>query len=152
MKIVNERNFWSGVMFVGFGLFFSLFGRRYELGTAERMGPAFFPTALGLLLMLLGVIISLAALSPRAGEERIEAIRIDALAWIVGSIVAFALLLRPAGLVVAMSAMILIGGRGSHDFRWRDLLLLTIGLVSLVLVVFIWGLNLTIPTWPAFIK
>ena len=57
MKIRNAKDFWSGVMFIAFGLFFAGFARQYDLGTAARMGPAYFPTMLGLLLVLVGAMI-----------------------------------------------------------------------------------------------
>ncbi len=43
MKIKNAKDFWSGVMFIAFGLFFAGFARQYDLGTAARMGPGLLP-------------------------------------------------------------------------------------------------------------
>ena len=50
MVIRHERDFWSGVMFAVFGALFVVFAQSYELGSAQRMGPAFFPTILGFIL------------------------------------------------------------------------------------------------------
>ena len=48
MRIKNSKDFWSGVMFIGTGLFFMLWAIfNYQMGTAVRMGPAYFPTVLG---------------------------------------------------------------------------------------------------------
>ena len=47
---------------------------------------------------------------------------------------------------------ILLAAFGSHDFKWKEAVLLAIGLVLLVLAVFIWGLKLTIPIYPAFMQ
>jgi hypothetical protein len=45
-------------MFIGSGLFFMIWAMSYyQMGTAVRMGPAYFPTMLGGLLAVLGVII-----------------------------------------------------------------------------------------------
>jgi hypothetical protein len=71
---------------------------------------------------------------------------------VLGAVVAFGLLLRPAGLVVALIALIGISSFGSHKFKARDTVLLAIGLCLLVLAVFIYGLGLTIPVWPAFMR
>ena len=46
----------------------------------------------------------------------------------------------------------LISGMGSHDRNFKQLLVLTAGLVILVLTVFIYGLGLTLPVWPAFMR
>ena len=57
MKIKNSKDFWSGVMFIGTGLFFMLWAIfNYQMGTAVRMGPAYFPTVLGFLLAGTGVV------------------------------------------------------------------------------------------------
>ena len=55
MKIVNGRDFWSGAMFIAIGLGFMIASREYQMGSAVRMGPAYFPTVLGGLLAVLGV-------------------------------------------------------------------------------------------------
>ena len=50
-------------MFTAFGLFFVAFAQQYDMGTAARMGPAFFPTVLGGLLLLLGVVVAFKGLT-----------------------------------------------------------------------------------------
>jgi hypothetical protein len=58
MKIKSPKDFWSGLMFIGSGLFFMIWALiYYQMGTAVRMGPAYFPTVLGGLLAVLGLII-----------------------------------------------------------------------------------------------
>src|ERR671939_482457 len=64
MKIKSPKDFWAGVMFVGTGVFFMVWAvEHYQMGTAVRMGPAYFPTVLGGLLALLGVVILLESLA-----------------------------------------------------------------------------------------
>ena len=70
----------------------------------------------------------------------------------LGAVVAFGLLLRPAGLLVALAALVIISSLGSDAFRLRDVLLLTVGLAVLVLIVFIYGLSMTVPVLPAFMN
>jgi hypothetical protein len=153
MKIRNEQNFWAGVMFLVFGLGFMVLAREYDMGTAQRMGPAYFPTILGGLLAALGLIVSITSLgSEKKSEGKVEKFHFDALAWVLGAVVAFGLLLRPMGLVVALVALVVISGFGSHDRNLKHLAILTVGLVALVLAVFIYGLGLTIPVWPSFMR
>ena len=60
MKIKSQKDFWSGLMFIGSGLFFALWAMEfYQMGTAVRMGPAYFPTVLGFLLAVLGAVVLL---------------------------------------------------------------------------------------------
>lgn len=57
MQIKNGKDFWAGLMYLGFGLGFAMVAQQYNMGTAVRMGPAYFPTVLGGILALLGAII-----------------------------------------------------------------------------------------------
>src|SRR3954466_826669 len=58
MRIKNPKDFWAGLMFIGTGLFFAIFAyANYQMGTAVRMGPAYFPFLLGGLLAFLGVLV-----------------------------------------------------------------------------------------------
>lgn len=152
MQIHNHKDFWSGVMFVGAGALFAGFAQEYEMGTGQRMGPAFFPTALGILLAVLGVIVGIKGLAGDKRDGKVEKFHFDALGWVLGAVVLFGLLLRPAGLIVALIALIGVSAFGSHEFKWKEVIILTVGLIVLVLAVFIWGLRLTIPIYPAFMQ
>src|SRR5260221_12420497 len=58
MKVKSPKDFWAGLMFMGFGLFFTVWAViYYQMGTAVRMGPAYFPTVLGGMLAVLGLIV-----------------------------------------------------------------------------------------------
>ena len=58
MQIKNGKDFLAGAMFIVLGLAFLLVAQKnYQMGTAVRMGPAYFPSVLGGLLALLGVIV-----------------------------------------------------------------------------------------------
>ena len=71
MKIRSQKDFWSGLMFIGSGLFFALWAMTfYQMGTAVRMGPAYFPTMLGFLLAVLGaaVLLQSVAMEPEGDQ------------------------------------------------------------------------------------
>ena len=58
LRIKAPKDFWAGLMFIGFGGFFMAWAlSHYQMGTAVRMGPAYFPTVLGGLLVFLGVLV-----------------------------------------------------------------------------------------------
>ena len=70
MKIKSQKDFWAGLMFLAFGLFFAIYGAaHYQMGTAVRMGPAYFPTLLGGLLTILGAIVLAQSLAAGDGEK-----------------------------------------------------------------------------------
>ena len=75
MKIKSPKDFWSGLMFVAVGVFFAVWAIiYYQMGTAVRMGPAYFPTVLGGLMAVLGAIVLASSFAPRAGgkKEKLE--------------------------------------------------------------------------------
>lgn len=152
MRIRNPADFWSGVMFLLFGLAFAGFAIEFDMGTPQRMGPAYFPTVLGGLLALIGAGIALKSLSGRTVDGSIEPFHFGPIAFVLGAVVAFALLLRPAGLMVSLVVLVVVSSLGSHEFKMRDTVLLAAGLCLFVLAVFIYGLGLTIPVWPAFLR
>jgi Tripartite tricarboxylate transporter TctB family len=55
MQIKNGKDFWAGLMYLAFGAAFMLVARNYAMGSALRMGPAYFPTVLGGILVVLGL-------------------------------------------------------------------------------------------------
>ena len=58
MRIKGPKDFWAGLMFIGFGAFFIIWAlTHYQMGTAVRMGPAYFPAMLGGLMLFLGVLV-----------------------------------------------------------------------------------------------
>jgi hypothetical protein len=150
MKIKNAKDFWSGVLFIACGLFFAGFAQQYGMGTAARMGPAYFPTMLGGLLALLGAIVAFKGLSIAVPDSQVDRFYFKPLLLVLGAVVLFGLLLRPAGLLVALAALIIVSSLGSGEFKWREILPLTAGLAALVWVVFIYGLSMTLPVLPAF--
>lgn len=152
MRIRHQKDFWSGVMFLAVGLAFVGLARNYELGTAQRMGPGYFPTALGALLAVLGLIVAIKGLAREERGGDIDRFHFGPLAVVLGAVALFALLLRPAGLVAALTVLIGVSAYASHEFRLREVVPLAAFLVVLVLAVFIWGLGLVVPVWPAFVQ
>jgi hypothetical protein len=63
----------------------------------------------------------------------------------------FGLLLTTAGLVVSVVALVIGSSLASHEFTWRATLLNTVVLVGFALIVFVYGLGLQFPVWPAFV-
>jgi fumarate reductase subunit C len=152
VRIKHQKDFWSGVMFLAVGLAFVGLSQRYELGTAQRMGPGYFPTALGALLAVLGLIVAIKGLAREEPGSEIERFHFGPLLVVLGAVALFALLLRPAGLVAALLVLIGVSAYASHEFRVREVIPLAAFLVVLVLAVFIWGLGLVVPVWPVFMQ
>lgn len=150
MHIRNQKDFWAGLLFATFGLFFSGFGTRYTFGTAARMGPGYFPTVLGILLIILGAVIALSALSPKTEASHVAKFDWRTIGLVLGSVVLFGALLNRAGLIVALAALVIVSSYASHEFGWRATLINTVVLIVLCLAVFVYALSLQFPLWPTF--
>lgn len=148
-RIRNPKDFWAGVLFILTGIAAILIGSRYNLGTAARMGPGYFPRILGMLLILLGGILALRAL--RTNGPPIPAWRWRATLVVLGSVVLFGLIVTRAGLALSTVILIVLASIASTEFRWREALVSGLFLAVLAVGVFIIGLKLQLPIWPMFI-
>ena len=147
MRIKNPTDFWTGLLFGGFGLFVSLYAAtHYQIGSAIRMGPGYFPTCIGALVALLGI--ALMASSLRVPGPRLPRIPLRPVALILASGVAFGYLLKPLGLVAATVVLVVVSALGGHEFRWREVLVLAAVLAVFSIGVFVLGLGLPFPLWP----
>jgi hypothetical protein len=145
---VQSKDFWSGVIFVAVGLAAVGFGRNHPMGTVMRMGPAYFPTVLGGLLTLIGLIAIGRALLVRGLP--VGRLAYGKLALVTAANVLFALLLRPLGLVGALVILVVVSAYASARFRWPVALALAVGLAVGSSIIFVWLLGLPIPiigTW-----
>ena len=151
MKIRNHRDFWAGVMFLVFGLLFMVLSQQYTLGTAAKMGPGYFPTVLGGIMALLGVLIAIGGLGASGQSLRIDRVQARPILLILGAVLLFAVALPRLGMVVSLVLLIGISALATHEFRLRDTLISIVVLIALAWVVFVWGLELQFPVWPRFL-
>src|SRR6185295_9990012 len=113
--IRNPKDFWIGLIYIFFGSSAILIARDYSLGTAIKMGPAYFPTILGGLLVLIGVVSVIRSFIV-AGIP-IGAFGFKGLGLVTLSVVVFGFLVRGAGLVVALPLLVIISAYASIRFR-----------------------------------
>lgn len=197
MLIKNGKDLWAGIMFTGTGIFFMAASRAFPMGTAVRMGPAYFPTVLGGILVVLGlVILSRAFLSkihhsvnvfPFRWPLALTGVALVGIAWasakwfasmgpianlvhwgmaavalflllgafgpralwiILAGTVAFGYLLKPLGLVLATVVVVVVSAWGGHEFKLREVIILTVVLAIFGVAVFVYGLGLPMNIWP----
>jgi hypothetical protein len=146
MKIRNMKDFLAGLMFIAFGAAATALAQNYNMGTAARMGPGYFPTVLGGVLAVLGVIILMESFV--VDGEGPKNISFRPLILVLLSTVIFGVLLRPLGLVLALFALIAVSALGGHEFKWKEVLVLFAILASGSVAVFVYGLQLQFPLWP----
>ncbi len=151
MRIKNSKDFYTGVLFILFGAAFTWGATKYNMGTAAKMGPGYFPFILGGLLIAIGVIVFTRSLVSASGDGRVGRFAVKAAVLMFGSIATFALMLRTFGLVAAIFAIILISSLASSESRFKETLISAVVLCLASLAMFVYGLNLQIPVWPVFI-
>lgn len=151
MHIRNKRDFWSGMLFIATGLLFAVLSQQYQMGTASRMGPGWFPTALGIILVILGAITLTGSLSKSAGEAELEPVGWREIGLILGAVALFAGLLTHLGMVLSATILILIAAIASHEFRLKETLISIAVLLVMSYLVFAKGLELQFPVWPTFL-
>jgi hypothetical protein len=139
----NPKDFWTGLIYICFGSSAILIARDYGMGTAVKMGPAYFPTILGGLLVGIGVISVIRSfVVPGA---LIGAFAFKGLILVSVSVLLFGLVVRGAGLAVAIPLLVIISARASSRFRWRATLIMAAGLTIFCVLVFVKGLGIPLP-------
>lgn len=137
----------AGGLLIAVGIAFSLYAMRYSLGTLTRMGPGFFPMALGVLLALLGVLVAAPALR-RAGAAPVPHLR--ALFTILAAVAIFGLTVREVGMVPATFLLVGVAACAQREVRFVPTLLLAGALSALAVLIFARGLGVLLPAfaWP----
>lgn len=146
--IRGTKDFWTGLIYIFFGSGAILIAREYDMGRAIKMGPAYFPTVLGGVLIFIGLL-SLIRSFMKEGTP-IGAFTLKGLAFVSLSVVVFGLIVRGAGLLVALPVLVLVSAYASTRFRWIPSILLAAGLTVFCIFVFLKGLGVPLPllgTW-----
>ena len=151
MKIRNQKDFWSSVMFITFGVLYMVWSQDYQFGTAQRMGPGYFPTVLGGLLIFLGILVGLPTFKADAEETVVDPSGWRGLTVVLGAVILYGVLLPRLGFVISMAVLVILSAMASREFTWKAALLSTIVLGIGSYVVFVNGLNLQFPVWPTFL-
>ena len=150
MKIAlrNNKDFWAGIMLMATGAASILIARGYPFGSTTRMGPGYFPSMLGAILVLFGIYVMIVGL--RRGEKITVHCSTRALIVLSLSLVAFGVLMTYAGFLPALAVLIFGSALAGREFKFFEVLLLTLILTGLSAAVFIWGLGLPYPLIKGF--
>jgi len=141
--IRHPKDFWTGIIFLFIGLAAIVIGRDYPMGSAGRMGPAYFPTVLGGLLALIGLIGVIRSFLHDG--EAVGKFYIKEIVLILAAVLLFGFLVRGAGLVPAALVLILMSAYASPKFTWGASILLAVGLAVFAVLVFVKLLGLPMP-------
>jgi hypothetical protein len=144
VQIKSQKDFFSGLMFMAVGIAFAWGATTYKLGTGARMGPGYFPMLLGIMLAVLGTIVTFKALV----VEAVDGDKIGSWAW------------KPLFFIISANVIfgICLGGLpsiglkplGEKGMKIKPTFFLATFLAVLSYVAFVKLLRLQFPVWPAY--
>ena len=160
MNIKSQKDFFSGLMFMGIGGAFAWGATAYSLGTGARMGPGYFPMLLGVMMTILGAIITFNSLViERAGGDKIGKWAYKPLVFIIAANLIFGVCLGglpsiklPAmGMIFGIYVLTFIASMAEAGWKVKTTFILATTLAVISYVAFVKILKLQFPVWPAFI-
>jgi len=157
--IRDRKDVAAGLLFAAIGLATVIVASEYPLGTMRSIGPGYFPIMIGVLLILLGAGVACQGMSFRgavnpAGEDTAaraeddDGIAVRPLIMITLAVVTFGITVRPLGLAVATVALVTLASLAGREFRLLNIVLLSVGLIALSWITFIYLLGLPMTLWP----
>ena len=149
IKVKSPKDFWAGLMFIAFGLFFLFASRSYKMGSAMHMGPAYFPAVLGGLMAAIGAIVLLQSLV--LSGDTVPALFFRPLFLVSLSLLLFGYLIQPIGMVLSLVLLVVISAYAGHEFKLKEVLILAVVATFFSVLVFVNILRLPYPLWPSFL-
>jgi Tripartite tricarboxylate transporter TctB family len=143
VELRNKKDFWAGVMLITIGAMSVLIARDYSFGNTMRMGPGYFPSILGVVLILFGLYVMIIGLL--SGKKIEGHCSPRALIVLPLSLLAFGLVMQHAGFLPALVILSFGSASAGREFKLVEVLLLTAILTGLSVAVFIWALGLPYP-------
>ncbi len=148
MEFFSKKDFWAGMMFIGIGVGSIIVARDYRFGSTLRMGPGFFPMVLGGILILFGAYVIVRGV--RSNEKIKGSWSPRALIMLPLSLLLFGILMKEAGFIPAVAALVFASAAAGRKFKLGQVLLATAFLIALSTAIFIWGLSLPYPLIKGF--
>jgi hypothetical protein len=158
--IKSQKDFFSGLMFTVVGGAFAFGAQSYTVGTGARMGPGYFPSLLGILLALLGILIIVNALRKGGPDgDKMGKWAWKPLFFVIAANLVFGLLLGglpsvglPAmGMIAGIFGLTFLASLAGEEFKFKEVLILSIILSIGSYLAFVVLLKLQFPVWPTFI-
>jgi heme A synthase len=150
--LIGKRDFYAGGLMILLGLGVALKGSTYRAGTLMHMGPGFLPTALGIILVLLGIAIAAAALASDDDEDqRILPEHPEWWAWlcILAGPILFIAFGRYFGMAPAVFSCVFVSALGDRNATWLSTFVLSTVVTIFGVGLFSYFLQVPLPifTW-----
>jgi hypothetical protein len=146
VRVRNYNDLMFGAFLAAAGAAGAVLVADLRSGTAMRMGPGYVPLLLSWLTIGFGILIAARGLAVRGPAAERWPIR--PLVAVPAAIALFMAMER-VGLVLAVIGVTLVACAGDRDTRWGQAVGLAIILATFASFVFVKGLGLPFPLWPA---
>jgi hypothetical protein len=140
MRIRLTTDFLTGLLFLALGLFVIVYGSRYPLGTAARMGPGYYPLLVSGGLVLIGAILVIR--SQAKGSAEIGMISVRPLLMVLLGALAFGLLIERLGFLAASVALVILTRFADRDLRLTETVVLALFLTAFTTAIFYYALGM----------
>ncbi len=139
----------AGLLFIAVAAIGLWASHDYPIGTTTRMGTGYVPRMLCWILLGLGAVVFAQGLRGGGSLERGRPLW-RAMIFAPLSLLVFAELIAPFGVVMATIALVAVGALASRESRQLEVIAAAILLALLTVAIFVWGVGLPIPVWPEF--
>lgn len=139
-SLTSNKDFLAGLMMIVVGVIAFYMALSYPFGTSLRMGPGYFPRVLSGILVAFGIYTGLRGL--RTGEKVEGVWGVKALVLISAAFIAFGWLMDRVGFIPSLVALFGISTLAGHEFKLKEVIILTIVMIIFAWAVFIHGLGL----------
>ena len=144
----DTRDIVGGLLLLAGGMAFSWYAAAsYDLGTLRRLGPGAFPAGLGIVLAIFGMALVVPALCRPGAKLQV---RVWTPIFVLSGVAAFALALRPLGLIPAVVLVVVISSFAELRIRPVSLAIMCTVLCLVAWLVFVVALRIPVPLfrWP----
>jgi hypothetical protein len=148
-RLPFKKDFYAGGLVILIGVVAIVCARGYSINSLMRMGPGFFPLALGILLTVVGVLIAGSAAAEPEADERILPERKEWLGWacIIAAPLVFILLGETCGMAPAIFGCVFVAALGDREATWKSSLYLAIGVTVFGVILFSYLLHIPLPVF-----
>lgn len=160
--VKSPQDMFAGLFIIAFGLFCLWASSNLVGGRGANLGPGSFPRGLSFLLMAVGVVIIVQALTTVG--PRLEAWSLRGPLFVLGSVLLFAATIRgttlnipgigrtdllpPLGLVVAGPLTLIVSSLAAEERNWFQTIVFAAAMTAFCILLFKVGLRLPIPVAP----
>ena len=146
MALIRRRDVAAGLFLLAFGAAIVTGAAGLRIGTPTRMGAGFLPLALGLLLALVGLVLTVQG--ARSADLLPKIVSLRPLVALILAFLVFALMVEEAGLALSTFVVVIVSGFAIPGRKWRETVLYAALLALFAVLLFVVLLKLPLTVWP----